>query len=70
MAPVTDRLAHELTAAIAAVRTASDMCRGAQGRLLAGRTPTKGDASPVTLADFADRLGDVLPVTAVQAVLG
>ena len=45
------------------------MCRGAQGRLLAGHTLTKGDASPVTIADFAaqavvcaeltDRLGDI-----------
>ena len=69
MALATDRLADELTAAIAAVRAASDVCRGAQGRLLAGHTLTKGDASPVTIADFAaqavvcaeltDRLGDI-----------
>ena len=43
----------ELAAALAAVRSASELCRGAQGRLLAGHTLTKGDASPVTIADFA-----------------
>ena len=43
----------ELTAAVGAVRAASELCRGAQGRLLAGHTLTKGDASPVTIADFA-----------------
>ncbi len=69
MALGSDRLADELTAAIAAVRAASDVCRGAQGRLLAGHTLTKGDASPVTIADFAaqavvcaeltDRLGAI-----------
>ena len=69
MALATDRLADELIATIAAIRTASDVCRGAQGRLLAGHTLTKGDASPVTIADFAaqavvcaeltDRLGDI-----------
>jgi 3'(2'), 5'-bisphosphate nucleotidase len=46
-------LASELAAALAAVRAASEVCRGAQGRLLAGHTLTKSDASPVTIADFA-----------------
>jgi 3'(2'), 5'-bisphosphate nucleotidase len=46
-------LTAEFAAALAAVRAASDLCRGAQGRLLAGHTLTKGDASPVTIADFA-----------------
>ena len=46
-------LSHELAAALTAVRAASDVCRGAQGRLLAGHTLTKGDESPVTIADFA-----------------
>lgn len=50
--PAND-LATELAAALAAVRAASELCRGAQGRLLAGHTLTKGDASPVTIADFA-----------------
>jgi 3'(2'), 5'-bisphosphate nucleotidase len=55
MAPDADSsaLADEFAAALAAVRAASDVCRGAQGRLLAGHTLTKGDASPVTIADFA-----------------
>jgi len=49
----SSELSHELTAALAAVRAASEVCRSAQGRLLAGHTLTKGDASPVTIADFA-----------------
>ena len=44
---------RELAAAVEAVRSASALCRGAQGRLLAGETLTKGDDSPVTVADFA-----------------
>ncbi len=43
----------ERAAAIEAVRAAIDLCRGAQGRLAAGETLTKGDESPVTVADFA-----------------
>ncbi len=46
-------LAEELAAALAAVRAASIVCGRAQGRLLAGHTLTKGDQSPVTIADFA-----------------
>ena len=46
-------LTSELAAALAAVRSASEVCRGAQGQLLAGHTLTKGDQSPVTIADFA-----------------
>ena len=34
----------ELAAAVGAVRAASELCRSAQGRLLAGHTLTKGDA--------------------------
>jgi 3'(2'), 5'-bisphosphate nucleotidase len=62
-------LALELAAALAAVRAASEVCRVAQGRLMAGHTLTKGDQSPVTIADFAaqavvcaeltDRLGSI-----------
>ncbi len=54
-APVAGRgdLADEFAAALGAVRVASEVCRGAQGRLLAGHTLTKGDESPVTIADFA-----------------
>ncbi|MFP5487145.1 MAG: 3'(2'),5'-bisphosphate nucleotidase, partial [Acidimicrobiia bacterium] len=44
---------HERDAALAAVRAASVLCAGAQGRLVAGDTLTKGDDSPVTVADFA-----------------
>jgi HAL2 family 3'(2'),5'-bisphosphate nucleotidase len=43
----------ERSAAVAAVRAASALCDGAQGRLVAGDTLTKGDDSPVTVADFA-----------------
>jgi 3'(2'), 5'-bisphosphate nucleotidase len=43
----------ELAAALAAVRAASALTAGAQGRLAAGDTLTKGDESPVTVADFA-----------------
>jgi len=46
-------LQPELDAALAAVRAASTLTRGAQGRLLAGDTLTKSDDSPVTVADFA-----------------
>ncbi len=45
--------ARELAAAVDAVRAASALCSRAQGRLLAGETLTKGDDSPVTVADFA-----------------
>lgn len=55
-------------AGVAAVRAAAELCDRAQGRLAAGSTLTKGDDSPVTVADFAaqavvcaalaDRLGD------------
>ena len=41
------------SAAIEAVRAASELCTAAQGRLAAGDTLTKGDDSPVTVADFA-----------------
>ncbi len=53
MGHAADNLSIELAAALAAVRAASDVCRSAQGRLLAGHTLTKGDESPVTIADFA-----------------
>lgn len=59
----------EVDAAVAAVRQASVLCDAAHGRLAAGDTLTKGDDSPVTVADFAaqavvcaelvDALGDV-----------
>ncbi len=44
---------HEIDAAVAAVRAAARLCASTQGRLLAGDTLTKGDESPVTVADFA-----------------
>lgn len=44
---------REVDAAIAAVELAASACRSAQGRLLADQTLTKGDDSPVTVADFA-----------------
>jgi 3'-phosphoadenosine 5'-phosphosulfate (PAPS) 3'-phosphatase len=53
MARGADPLSSEFAAALAAVRAASELCRGAQGRLPAGHTLTKGDESPVTIADFA-----------------
>jgi 3'(2'), 5'-bisphosphate nucleotidase len=43
----------ESDAALVAVRTAARLCAATQGRLLAGDTLTKGDESPVTVADFA-----------------
>jgi 3'(2'), 5'-bisphosphate nucleotidase len=43
----------EVAAAVDAVERASELCRRAQGRLLTGDTLTKGDDSPVTVADFA-----------------
>lgn len=43
----------ELAAALAAVRAAAALTDRAQGRLAAGDTLTKGDDSPVTVADFA-----------------
>lgn len=61
-----------VSAAIAAVERAALATAAAQGRLAAGDTLTKDDASPVTVADFAaqavvcrtlvDRLGDVAVV--------
>jgi 3'(2'), 5'-bisphosphate nucleotidase len=44
---------RERRAAVEAVRAASKLCASAQGRLAAGDTLTKGDDSPVTVADFA-----------------
>lgn len=44
---------HERIAAFAAVQAASRLTDRAQGRLVAGGTLTKGDDSPVTVADFA-----------------
>jgi len=44
---------REQQAALEAVRAASDLCVAAQGRLATGDTLTKGDDSPVTVADFA-----------------
>jgi 3'(2'), 5'-bisphosphate nucleotidase len=46
-------LQPELAVAIAAVRSAAALTGHAQGRLLSGDTLTKGDDSPVTVADFA-----------------
>ncbi len=43
----------ELATALAAVRAASALCADTQHRLVAGDTLTKGDESPVTIADFA-----------------
>ncbi len=43
----------ERATALAAVRAASGLCGAAQGLLAAGDTLTKGDDSPVTVADFA-----------------
>jgi 3'(2'), 5'-bisphosphate nucleotidase len=58
-----------IDAAVEAVRAAAALTGAAQGRLASGETLTKGDASPVTVADFgaqavvcatlAARLGDV-----------
>lgn len=42
-----------VAAAVAAVRAAAGMTAAAQGRLVAGDTLTKDDASPVTIADYA-----------------
>lgn len=44
---------REVETALAAVRSASEICIGAQGQLSTGDTLTKGDESPVTVADFA-----------------
>ncbi len=41
------------SAALSAVRAASEICGAAQGRLLVGDTLAKSDESPVTIADFA-----------------
>lgn len=61
-----------MDAALTAVRRAIRLCAGAQGRLARGDTLTKGDDSPVTVADFAaqavvgatlsSRLGELLLV--------
>jgi 3'(2'), 5'-bisphosphate nucleotidase len=61
-----------IEAAVLAVRRASTLTAAAQGRLASGDTLTKGDDSPVTVADFgaqavvcatlAEHLGDVAVV--------
>ena len=43
----------ERAAALAAIAAASELCDRTQGRLADGQTLTKGDDSPVTVADFA-----------------
>jgi len=43
---------QERAAAVEAVRMASAVCTAVQARLVAGATLTKGDRSPVTVADF------------------
>lgn len=60
-------LEPELAAALVAVRTASSLCDRTQGRLLAGDTLTKGDHSPVTVADFA---AQAVVVAALTGALG
>ena len=57
----------ERNAALHAVRSAADLCAAAQGRLVAGETLTKGDDSPVTVADFA---AQAVVVEALTARLG
>jgi 3'(2'), 5'-bisphosphate nucleotidase len=44
-----------MTAAIAAVRAASKVCRAVQARLVTAETLEKKDKSPVTVADFASQ---------------
>ncbi|NNE10882.1 MAG: 3'(2'),5'-bisphosphate nucleotidase [Ilumatobacter sp.] len=58
---------NEVVAAIDAVRAAGDLCVRAQGRLAAGDTLTKGDDSPVTVADFA---AQAVVCASLQDVLG
>jgi 3'(2'), 5'-bisphosphate nucleotidase len=63
---------EEIAAAVSAVRRASTVCASVQGHLAIGDTLTKGDDSPVTVADFAaqavvcaeltEALGDVFVV--------
>jgi 3'-phosphoadenosine 5'-phosphosulfate (PAPS) 3'-phosphatase len=63
---------REYTATVAAVGEAAALCATARCGLAAGRTLTKLDASPVTIADFAaqavlaatltDRLGELVLV--------
>ena len=57
----------ERAAALDAVRSATTLCSAAQGRLVAGETLTKGDDSPVTVADFA---AQAVVVEALTAQLG
>ncbi len=56
----------EIVAAMNAVVDASALCRETQGRLIAGDTLTKGDESPVTVADFAAQA--VVCATLVEAL--
>lgn len=56
----------EVDAALAAVRSASQLCRRVQGRLVTGDTLTKSDASPVTIADFAAQA--VVNATLIEAL--
>ena len=51
--PSTTVASATIDAAVRAVQRASLLTTSAQGRLVAGDTLTKGDGSPVTVADFA-----------------
>ena len=58
----------EMSAARRAVDAAAELCRRTQGALLAGDTLTKGDDSPVTVADFAVQA--VVAATLTEALDG
>jgi HAL2 family 3'(2'),5'-bisphosphate nucleotidase len=51
----TTYLTQELSTAVAAVRTAAEVCRAVQKNLVNAKTREKKDRSPVTVADFASQ---------------
>jgi 3'(2'), 5'-bisphosphate nucleotidase len=55
MTSISSRFPREIDAARRALRAASELCQRVQSRRIAGGTLTKGDKSPVTIADFGSQ---------------
>jgi 3'(2'), 5'-bisphosphate nucleotidase len=55
MTTISKRFPREIDAAMRALRAASEVCQRVQRGRIAGGTLTKGDKSPVTIADFGSQ---------------
>src|SRR5262245_64949858 len=55
MTSISKRFPREIEVALRALRSASELCQRVQAKRIAGGTLTKGDKSPVTIADFGSQ---------------